>query len=50
MKPCCENHENREVIEKRDDLCVEQCKVCGAKHYVLSVDPIVIVAEASDLG
>lgn len=48
MNECCQNKANRVAIEKRtmdagknpNDLTVEQCKVCGRKHYELSVDPI----------
>jgi len=42
IKECCEQPENRVVIEQRDSVVVEQCKVCGCKHHTLYADPIVI--------
>lgn len=50
MKPCCEKPDNREVVEQTEDHKVERCKVCGAKHYELSVDPIILGVEAAPLG
>ena len=40
MEACCENRENRLVLEKAKDRVVEQCSVCGRKHYEVTVDPI----------
>lgn len=39
MKPCCEQSENREVVEDQKDLRVERCKECGCRHFELTVDP-----------
>lgn len=50
MRECCEQKDNREVIEQRGDLLVERCKVCGAKHHELSVDPIVVGVKGASLG
>jgi hypothetical protein len=40
MSPCCEQPENRETLERRGDLIVQKCKVCGRKHYELTLDPV----------
>ena len=36
MKDCCNDDKNRVVIS----ATCEQCKVCGAKHYTLEVEPV----------
>lgn len=37
---CCQPAAgNLRVTEKRDDLTVNTCKVCGSRHFVLKVDP-----------
>lgn len=47
IKQCCEQPENRAVIEQRDSVVVEQCKVCGCTHHTLYADPIVIGVEGA---
>ena len=37
---CCKNLENRRVLESTLSKTVEQCKVCGRKHYEFTVDPL----------
>lgn len=37
---CCKDATNRQVIESTMTKTVEQCKVCGCKHYEFTVDPI----------
>ena len=42
MEPCCENPDNRtepEKVDEREDLTITRCKVCGRRHFELSVDP-----------
>jgi hypothetical protein len=39
-KPCCEKEENLESKQDRPDLVIKTCKVCGCRHFELSVDPI----------
>ena len=40
MKPCCEDAENRELVEaeSREDVTVTRCKVCGCRHYEVEAD------------
>ena len=49
MEPCCENMENRSEPETPNpatpDLVLTRCKVCGRRHFELSVDPALIGIE-----
>ena len=47
MKECCKQQDNLQPVETRGALVVEQCKVCGCKHYTLHAEPGVIFAKAS---
>ena len=40
-KPCCQDKKNLE-LKHHDALkeVLQQCKICGAKHYTLTADPI----------
>lgn len=39
-KECCQKTENLELQpSERKDLVVYKCKVCGCRHFELSVDP-----------
>lgn len=49
MEPCCQQPENREVVEHRDKIIVQQCKVCGRKHYELMVDPVQVGVKGTGL-
>jgi hypothetical protein len=45
MEPCCENLENRtepETDPERPDLTLTTCRVCGRRHFELTVDPALI--------
>jgi hypothetical protein len=51
MEPCCENLENRtepELVEGRSDLTITRCKVCGRRHFELTIDPAVIGVRFAD--
>jgi hypothetical protein len=42
MEPCCQDLENRtepEPVDERPDLTITRCKVCGRRHFELTVDP-----------
>ena len=39
MKDCCQNKDNRELIEKGPEHRVERCKVCGARHFQVDAKP-----------
>jgi hypothetical protein len=40
VKDCClPAAGNLRVTEKRDDLTVNTCKVCGSRHFRLQVEP-----------
>jgi hypothetical protein len=45
MKECCQKQENRVVVELRNGMNVEQCKVCGCKHYEMHAEPGKIFAK-----
>jgi hypothetical protein len=47
MKECCQKQENRVDVELRSGMIVQQCKVCGCKHYEMRADPGVIFAKPS---
>ncbi len=38
VKECCKKPENLALHEKRDDLIVMKCKVCGCRHFELTMD------------
>lgn len=40
VKECCQPAAgNLRVTEKRADLTVNTCQVCGSRHFRLTVDP-----------
>ena len=50
--PCCADLSNRNAPvahEGREDLAVSTCKVCGRRHFELTVDPLEIGLAFSDL-
>ena len=49
MEPCCEKPDNRETVEQRDDLTVQKCKVCGRRHFELTIDPVKVGTLGGDL-
>lgn len=52
MEPCCQDLENRSEPAhpdpERTDLTVTVCKVCGRRHFELTVDPLVIGVKMGD--
>ena len=38
-KDCCKDPENLELTQVNTDLLVNVCKVCGCRHFELTVDP-----------
>jgi hypothetical protein len=50
-KECCRNPENLEVQQgDKSDLTIQKCKVCGCRHFELSVDPGYIGLFGKTLG
>jgi len=40
VEACCEKPENRSEPEQvKDDLIISRCRVCGRRHFELTVDP-----------
>lgn len=50
LRPCCQDPANRVLVTKADDKQMEQCKVCNAKHYEFTVDPIEVGITGADLN
>lgn len=38
VRPCC-MPENLEPYRLRPDLVVRRCRICGARHFEMTVDP-----------
>ncbi len=38
-RDCCRQTENLVPYQERPDLLVNKCKVCGARHFELTIDP-----------
>ena len=51
LRPCCVDLANRGEPQPTDkpELIYTVCRVCGAKHYELSIDPVTLQAEAQPL-
>ena len=57
LNPCCEDQENLKEIKRSpvtypngDDagtLVVYECQVCGRKHYIHNVNPILVGVTTS---
>lgn len=40
MNACCqENATEPQAVQGKDDLTVSICKVCGCRHFSLSIEP-----------
>ena len=52
MKECCEGNlgDLETPNPETPDLSVRVCRVCGARHFVLTVDPLALGIEAKELG
>ena len=42
--------ENLEPKQVRPDLLVNVCKVCGCRHFELTVEPIVLATKFTSIG
>jgi hypothetical protein len=56
-KACCQDNDNLEVVERRAvqgsapaDLVVRKCKVCGCRHFELTIDPGKLGLTMSGVG
>jgi len=48
---CCKRPENlSDPTRMRPDLLVRLCRVCGSRHFELTVDPIKIAVRQSSVG
>jgi len=45
---CCEQPENRDVVEQTDGKRVEVCVVCGCKHIKLTFVPFALAKPPED--
>lgn len=50
MNECCKNPENLVSHQERPDLLIKKCRVCGCRHYELSVDPGKLDAKGAPIG
>jgi hypothetical protein len=52
MRPneCCNDPANCDVTEPAEGLVCEQCRVCGCRHFELTVDPAELGLLGSSLG
>lgn len=39
IKECCQKEENLYLFESNNDLVVMKCKVCGCRHFELTLAP-----------
>jgi hypothetical protein len=50
-KDCCKIPENLESQPtERQDFSVMKCRVCGCRHFELTVDPIVLKLKGHQIG
>lgn len=47
---CCRKKENCEPYQLKPDLTVERCKVCGRRHFELTMDPGDYNVRGSGMG
>jgi uncharacterized coiled-coil DUF342 family protein len=50
LRECCRDAANRQLVEKRDSITVEQCKVCGRRHHTIEADPIEVGVKGAPVG
>ena len=41
-KACCRRGGNLVVVEQRSDITVQQCVLCGARHFTVIAEPGVL--------
>jgi hypothetical protein len=51
-KSCCKGNlgPTETPNPSKPDLTVRTCQVCGARHYLLAVDPLELNLTGADLG
>ena len=42
LRECCRDAANRVISEKRGQITVETCAVCGRQHHTIEADPVVV--------
>jgi hypothetical protein len=47
VKDCCKVEENLELQHVSHDLLVKCCRVCGCRHFALTVDPLELKLKVS---
>ena len=45
---CCEQPENREIVENVNGKIVEVCVVCGCRHVKLKFEPFTLSKPAAE--
>jgi hypothetical protein len=48
VKDCCKDTDNLELTRLNQDEVVNVCKVCGCRHFELTVDPIRLGIKGKD--
>jgi len=49
-KECCKQLENLLPHQERPDLIINVCKVCGCRHFELTIDPGKIGLRGGNIG
>lgn len=50
MRACCQKQENRaDPVRLSESLVVAMCRVCGAKHYEMEVEPGKILGDGAEV-
>ena len=47
---CCDDESNMDKQQSAPDRGVDVCKVCGSRHYWVSVDPVVFGIAGGNLS
>lgn len=50
VRRCCKDTRNTDFAQVRPDLVVGRCRVCGSRHFGLTVDPGVIGIHGAPMG
>lgn len=48
VKDCCKQESNLEFTRLNKDEVCNKCKVCGCRHFELTVDPIELGIKGKD--
>lgn len=50
MRDCCKQTQNREEpVKLSEDLAVQICRECGAKHFEMTADPVKMGVEVKPI-